>query len=70
MSRLIAKLQEEVEEFSEDQSEEELADIYEVLEAILEAKSFPKENVEDVRLKKLEERGGFKKRLILDQTDE
>jgi len=70
LARLIAKLQEEIDEFSRDANEEEMADILEVLESIFEARSFSKSDVEDVRLKKLAERGGFKKRLIPDQTEE
>jgi len=60
---LIKKLVEEVGEFQEENVIEELADVIEVLEAL---KTLPEyQDVESVRLKKKEDRGGFEKRLIL-----
>lgn len=60
---LIEKLKEEVKEFLEDESPEELADVLEVIEAI---KSLPEyKEVEDIRKKKKDERGGFEKKIIL-----
>lgn len=60
---LVKKLGEEVEEFLEETTAEELADVAEVLEAL---KTLPEyEDVERVRLEKREARGGFEKRLIL-----
>ena len=61
---LLEKLKEEVSEFIEDQNKEEMADVMEVIYAILEQKGFTFREVEEVRMKKLEERGGFKKRII------
>ncbi|MDO8659549.1 MAG: nucleoside triphosphate pyrophosphohydrolase [Candidatus Parcubacteria bacterium] len=61
--RLIEKLAEEVKELREDGNIEELADVLEVIEAL---KKFPEyTNVEEVRKKKLTEKGGFERRLIL-----
>lgn len=60
---LFKKLQEETVEFSQDPSEEELADILEVIDAIRQLPGF--ENVAIVKEKKREERGGFEKRIIL-----
>lgn len=68
--RLVDKLKEEVEEFAKDVNEEEIADIIEVLNAIILAKSFSKEKIEVIRKKKLGERGGFSEKIILDQTEE
>ena len=62
-SGLIKKLKEEVGEFLEEKNTEELADIIEVVNAIKKLSEF--ENVEEIRLKKLEEKGGFEKRIIL-----
>lgn len=60
---LIKKLGEEVQEFLEAKNEEELADILEVIEALKKLSEFA--SVEEVRQKKLEEKGGFEKRIIL-----
>jgi len=67
---LNLKLLEEVNEYLESGSTEEIADINEVIKAILEFKSITEDEVEDIRLKKLESRGGFKKRIILKSVDE
>ena len=62
------KLREEVEEFNAKPSIEELADILEVLDAIIEFKRFSKAELEKVKKNKRRERGGFKKRIILDES--
>lgn len=60
---LIKKLDEEVKEFLEENITEELADIIEVVEAL---KRLPEYNdVEEVRIQKLKDRGGFDKKIIL-----
>jgi predicted house-cleaning noncanonical NTP pyrophosphatase (MazG superfamily) len=60
---LIKKLAEEIKEFSESKNMEELADITEVIEALKKLPEFS--NLESVRNKKLEEKGGFDKKIIL-----
>jgi predicted house-cleaning noncanonical NTP pyrophosphatase (MazG superfamily) len=60
---LFLKLDEEVKEFLEEKNNEELADIMEVINSIKKLPEF--ENVEEVRLKKLEEKGGFDKKIIV-----
>lgn len=60
---LIKKLVEEAHEFSEEGSIEELADVCEVVAALQTLPEYA--DVESVRLKKLEERGGFIERFIL-----
>jgi predicted house-cleaning noncanonical NTP pyrophosphatase (MazG superfamily) len=62
-SELIKKLNEEVGEFSEAGAPEELADVIEVVEALKKLPEYAE--VEEIRKKKLTERGGFEKRLIL-----
>jgi len=60
---LIKKLREEIDEFQESGDVSELADIAEVIEAL---KKFPEyQNLEEIRQKKREERGGFDERVIL-----
>ena len=60
---LIKKLGEEINEFLEAKNTEELADIMEVVEALKKLPEFS--NIESIKIKKLEERGGFEKRIIL-----
>jgi predicted house-cleaning noncanonical NTP pyrophosphatase (MazG superfamily) len=60
---LIKKLHEEVQEFLHDESVEELADVLEVIESLKKFSEY--EYVEQVRLQKKEERGGFDERIIL-----
>ena len=66
--KLREKLQEEVDEFLRDSNEEELADILEVIYAICDFKNFDKEELELLRKKKAEERGGFRDRIIFDEV--
>jgi len=60
---LIKKLDEEIKEFIEAKNTEELADIIEVIETLKKLPEFS--NVEEIRIKKLQEKGGFEKKIIL-----
>jgi predicted house-cleaning noncanonical NTP pyrophosphatase (MazG superfamily) len=62
-SELIKKLHEEALEFAEVGSPEELADILEVIEALKKLSEY--KSVEQIRINKKEERGGFEERIIL-----
>lgn len=62
-AELITKLNEEVGEFTAAGDPEELADVLEVLAALRALPEYA--DVEAIRLKKLEERGGFAGRIIL-----
>ena len=66
--KLKAKLQEEVDEFLEDNNKEELADILEVIYALCDLYNFDKDKLEQLRIDKAEKRGGFKDKIILDET--
>ncbi|HHD80159.1 MAG TPA: phosphoribosyl-ATP pyrophosphohydrolase [Campylobacterales bacterium] len=68
--KLKAKLQEEVNEFLEDNSQEELADILEVIYALCNLYNFDKDKLEQLRKDKAEKRGKFKDKIILDETKE
>lgn len=65
--KLKQKFQEEVDEFSKSESEEELADILEVIYAICESIRIDKEKLEKIRQKKHEQRGGFRNKIVLDE---
>jgi predicted house-cleaning noncanonical NTP pyrophosphatase (MazG superfamily) len=62
------KLQEEVLEFLQAESMEELADILEVIDAICEHKNFNKTELEKIKGVKFQEKGGFKKKIILEES--
>jgi len=66
---LKKKLYEEVNEFEQTTNEsdtlEELADILELIHAVLKVHNMNFESLEAVRMEKLEQRGGFDKRLFL-----
>lgn len=66
--KLKEKLLEEVEEFDKDESMEELADILEVFDAIIECKNFDRNEIERLKIKKSEERGKFKDKIILEDA--
>ena len=62
------KLKEETNEYLEAGDTEELADILEVLHAIAEADGIGFDQLEDMRLRKRKERGGFAQRVFLEQV--
>ncbi len=62
-SELIKKLVEETSEFFEDPTEEELADVLEVVMALQKLTEYS--NVEETRKKKRDDRGGFEEKIIL-----
>ncbi len=66
--KLKEKLSEEVQEFQTDESIEELADLFEVLDAIAEYKGFDRNAIEKVKNEKAEERGRFRDRIILEES--
>jgi predicted house-cleaning noncanonical NTP pyrophosphatase (MazG superfamily) len=65
---LRAKLQEEVGEFLASNETEELADILEVVYALGELHGFRPENLDAIRDRKVELRGGFSGRIILEEA--
>jgi len=66
--KLKEKLQEEVDEFINEEYIEELADILEVIDAITLYKKFNEAELKRIKDKKLEERGGFHNKIILDES--
>ena len=64
------KLSEEVTEYQNDKNPEELADILELIYRIAQLKGISKQELEQIRIKKLQDRGGFHKNLFLMDTSE
>lgn len=62
---LDEKLNEELAEYQESKSLEELADLLEVMHAVASARGSSFDQVESIRQDKAEKRGGFKKRILL-----
>ena len=65
---LNKKLKEEVDEYFVDGNIEELADIEEVLRALVELKGVSYEKFEKIRKSKCEKRGAFKDKVFLEST--
>ncbi len=65
---LQAKLVEEMDEYLKSEEVEELADLLEVIHALTALQGTPREQLQLIQTKKREERGGFEKKIILDQT--
>ncbi|MEG6586324.1 nucleoside triphosphate pyrophosphohydrolase [Dendrosporobacter sp. 1207_IL3150] len=65
---LIEKLREELLEFSQTPNEEEAADMLEVIFSLFHTFNLDPTRVEEIRQKKLAERGGFEKRIILEKV--
>lgn len=69
--KLVEKLQEELTEFSASNGDpNELADMLEVIYAICEFKGISRKGLEKVRKEKEQKRGAFKKRIILEETND
>lgn len=73
-TQLDKKLCEELNEYQTSESKqdavEELADLVEVVYAVLEYEKLSIDEFEKIRLKKKEERGGFRKRLMLSGVED
>ncbi|MBR2969614.1 MAG: nucleoside triphosphate pyrophosphohydrolase [Clostridia bacterium] len=64
------KIQEELAEYLDSGDVEELADLEEVLRAILDAKNVSYEEFESIRKSKVEKRGAFKEKIYLEGVKE
>jgi predicted house-cleaning noncanonical NTP pyrophosphatase (MazG superfamily) len=65
IKELNIKLKEELEEYLTDDNCEELADMLEVIYAIAKTKGVSQQELESLRLKKADERGGFEEKIYL-----
>lgn len=70
LSALDQKLNEELAEYQQDQSMEELADLLEVIRAVILARGSTYEQVEAIRQAKAEKRGGFEKKIWLETAED
>jgi len=68
LKMIDAKLDEEIAEYHKDRNIEELADLMEVIRAAAIARGYTLEELEEVRAKKAEKRGGFRKKILLIET--
>ena len=70
LQMLDAKLNEELAEYQESKSLEELADLLEVMRAVVKARDWTWEQLEQVRQEKAAKRGGFEKKIFLKEVIE
>ena len=68
LEMLDAKLNEELAEYQESKSMEELADLLEVIRAVALARGCSFEEIESIRITKANARGGFEKKLLLKEV--
>ena len=69
LKMIDAKLDEELNEYHKDQNIEELADLMEVIYAATEARGYTIEELERVRVSKVEKRGAFHEKLLLKEVE-
>ena len=65
---LDEKLNEELAEYQESKSLEKLADLLEVMQAVVKARGWTEEELEQVRADKAAKRGGFEKKILLKEV--
>ena len=68
LAKLDEKLSEELAEYQESKSMEELADLLEVIRAVAVARGSSMEEVEAIRRDKVAKRGGFEKKILLTEV--
>lgn len=68
VKQLDQKLQEELTEYYQEPCLEELADLLEVIHAVAVARGYTVEQLEEQRVKKAQERGGFENRILLKEV--
>ena len=67
---LMDKIVEEIEEYRVSKNEEEIADIYEVLDCLVKLKDYEPMHIDYLRLIKREARGSFQKRILLEEVED
>lgn len=69
IKELNKKLQEELQEYLNDENIEELADLEEVILAILDYRGITSEQFNQIREEKVSKRGAFKEKIYLERED-
>lgn len=69
IAALETKLKEEVAEYLADKNLEEMADVLEVLHALCVARGYTLDELEEMRIKKAAERGGFADKIFLEYVE-
>ena len=70
LQMLDAKLDEELAEYQESKSLDELADLLEVIRAVVKVRGWSWEQLEQARREKAANRGGFEKKILLKEVIE
>ena len=70
LSMLDRKIDEELAEYREAHSPEEMADLLEVLFSEIRARGYDPMQIERIRAEKAASRGGFAKRILLESVEE
>jgi len=70
LEALLKKLEEECQELIEARNVEEMADVHEVLNALAETLNITKEELEKVRRDKAAKRGGFHRKIFLEEVED
>lgn len=68
LEMLDTKLTEELAEYQESKSLEELADLLEVIQAVVVARGWTWGQLEQIRQEKAAQRGGFEKKILLKEV--
>lgn len=68
LKMLDLKLNEELAEYQESKSLEELADLLEVMESVVNARGYTWQQLTEIRDEKRQKRGGFENRILLKEV--
>ena len=68
LEMLDLKLNEELAEYQESKSLEELADLLEVMESVVNARGYTWQQLTEIRDEKRQKRGGFENRILLKEV--
>lgn len=66
--KLKEKFSEETAEFIKEANPEEMADVLEIIDAIIDCRRFDREEIELIKKEKASKRGRFEKRIILEEA--